>query len=175
VIAIDPWDSTYREMQNQTLKRRRCAKKQKHTAKQSVGSSCNGERVAPRSPTITISFKEYDYLETPVVHVILPKMGITRKAPREVVFGMARCGGIGLYHLVAVQSHDQLQYLLGHLRCQDTTGQLIHMIMEFNQMECGCTGNVLEQSYKQYTGSIINKNWITAIWAHLERFEATVK
>jgi hypothetical protein len=102
-------------------------------------------------------------------------MGITRKAPRAVVFGRARCGGIGLYHIVAVQIHDQLQYLLGHLRCQDTTGQRIHMIMEFTQMECGCTDNVLEQSYKQYTGSIINKKWITVIWAHLERCEATVK
>jgi hypothetical protein len=49
------------------------------------------------------------------------------------------------------------------------------MMMEFTQMECGCTVNVLEQSYKQYAGSIINKKWITAIWLHLERYEATVK
>jgi hypothetical protein len=49
------------------------------------------------------------------------------------------------------------------------------MMMEFTQMECGCTGNVLEQSYKQYAGAIIDENWITVIWAHLERCEATVK
>jgi hypothetical protein len=49
------------------------------------------------------------------------------------------------------------------------------MMMEFTQMEYGCTGNVFEQSYKQYAGAIIDKNWITAIWAHLERCEATVK
>jgi hypothetical protein len=42
-------------------------------------------------------------------------------------------------------------------------------------MDCGFTGNVLEQSYKQYVGAIIDKNWITEIWAHLERCEATVK
>jgi hypothetical protein len=49
------------------------------------------------------------------------------------------------------------------------------MMMEFTQMECGCIGNVFEQSYKQYAGAIIDENWITAIWAHLERCEATVK
>jgi hypothetical protein len=49
------------------------------------------------------------------------------------------------------------------------------MMMEFTQMECSCTGNVLEQSHNQYAGAIIYKNWITAIWAHLKRCEATVK
>jgi hypothetical protein len=49
------------------------------------------------------------------------------------------------------------------------------MMMEFAHMECRCTGNVFEQSYKQYAGAIIDKNWTTAIWAHLERCEATVE
>jgi hypothetical protein len=62
-------------------------------------------------------------------------MGITSKAPRAVVFGTARHGGIGTYHLTAVQSHGQLQYILGHLQCQDTTGQLICTMMEFTQIE----------------------------------------
>jgi hypothetical protein len=49
------------------------------------------------------------------------------------------------------------------------------MMMEFTQMECVCTGKVLEQSYKQYAGAIIDENWVTAIWAHLERCKAIVK
>jgi hypothetical protein len=127
------------------------------------------------TPTKTLSFKECDDLQKPVVNAILPKMGIISKAPRAVVFGTARCGGIGLDHLAAVQSHGQLQYLLGHLRCKDTTGQLIHMMMEFTEVECGCTCNVFEKSYKHYAGAVIDENWITAIWAHLERCKATVK
>jgi hypothetical protein len=86
---------------------------------------------------------------------------ITRKAPGAVVFGTTRYGGIGVDHLTEVQSHGQLQYLLGHLRWQYTAGQLICMMMEFTQ-------NVLEQSYKQYSESIIDENWITEILAHLE-------
>jgi hypothetical protein len=106
--------------------------------------------IAYDTPTTTLSFKECDDLQKPVVNAILPKMGITSKAPRAVVFGTARYGGIWLDHLAAVQSHGQLQYLLGHLRCKDTTGQLIWMMMEYTQMECGCTGKLFEQSYKQY-------------------------
>jgi hypothetical protein len=131
--------------------------------------------IAYDTPATTFSFKECDDLQRNVVNAILPKMGITSKAPRSVVFGMARYGGIGLDHLAAVQSRGQLQYLLGHICCKDTTGQLIRMMMEFTQMEYGCTGNVFEQSYKQYSGAIIDENWITTIWAHLERCKATVK
>jgi hypothetical protein len=67
------------------------------------------------TPITILSFKECDDLQKPVVNAILPKMGITSKAPRAVAFGMTRYGGIGLVHLAAVQSHGQLQYLLGHL------------------------------------------------------------
>jgi hypothetical protein len=49
------------------------------------------------------------------------------------------------------------------------------MIMEFTQMECGCTCNVFKQSYKQYASAITDENWVTSIWAHLEWCEATVK
>jgi hypothetical protein len=114
--------------------------------------------IAYGTPVTTLSFKECDGLQKHVVNEILLKMDITSKPPRAVVSGMARYGGMGLDHLTAEQIHGQLRYLLGHIRCQDTTGQLIHMMMEFTQMECGCMGKVLEQSYKQYAGSIIDKN-----------------
>jgi hypothetical protein len=73
------------------------------------------------TPVTTFSFKKCDDLQKPVVNAILPKMGITPKAPRAVVFGTARYRGIGLNHLASVQSHGQIQYLLGHIQCQDTT------------------------------------------------------
>jgi hypothetical protein len=90
--------------------------------------------IAYNTPATTLSFKECDDLQKPVVNVILPKMGIISKAPRAVVFGMARYRGIGRGHLTVDKSHGQLKYLLGHLRCQYTTGQLIRMMMEFTQM-----------------------------------------
>jgi hypothetical protein len=131
--------------------------------------------IAYGTPVTTLPFKECDDLQKPVVNAILPKMGITSKPPRAVVFGTARYGGIWLDHPISVQSHGQLQYLIGHLQYQDTKGQLIRMTMEFTQMECGCMGNVLDKSHKQYARAIIKEKLITAIWAHLGRCGATVK
>jgi hypothetical protein len=91
--------------------------------------------IAFDTPIITLSFKECNDLQKTIVNTILPKMGITSKAPRAVVFSTARYGGIGLDHLAVVQSHGQLQYLLGHLRCKATTGKLIRMMIEFTHME----------------------------------------
>jgi hypothetical protein len=71
-------------------------------------------------------------------------MGISRKAARAVVFGTSQHGGPGLNHLATVQLYGQLQYLLGSIRCNDTTGQLARMMLEFAKLECGCIGNVLE-------------------------------
>jgi hypothetical protein len=60
------------------------------------------------------------------------------------VLGTSQHGGLGLYHLAKVQLNDQLQYLLGSIRCNDTTGKLARMMLEFAKLECGCIGNVLE-------------------------------
>jgi hypothetical protein len=74
------------------------------------------------TPATTLTKKDFEEIQKPVVNVILPKMGITRSSPRAVVFGTAQFGGRGLTHIVALQGHTQLQYLLGHLRYGDATG-----------------------------------------------------
>jgi hypothetical protein len=89
-------------------------------------------------PATTLTKEEYEDIQRPVVNAILPKMGISRSAPRKVVFGTTQYDGLGLTHLAD---------LLGSLRCGDTTGELIHMLLEYTQLECGCRGrgNPLQQ------------------------------
>jgi hypothetical protein len=97
------------------------------------------------TPATTLTNQDFEEIQKPVVNVILPKMGITRSAPRAVIFGTAQFGGLGLTHLTAMQGHTRLQYLLGHLRCGDATGRLMQMLLEYTQLECGCNGNPLAQ------------------------------
>jgi hypothetical protein len=82
----------------------------------------------------TLSYQECDDIQRPVVNAI-PKMGINRKATRAVVFGTAQFGGLGLDHLATQQGNSRFQYLLGHLRCGDHTGQLIRILIEYTQLE----------------------------------------
>jgi hypothetical protein len=106
-------------------------------------------------------------MQKPVVNSILPKMGIKRKAARAVVFGTSEHEGLGLNNITTVHLYGQLQYIIGSIRCNDTTGQIARMMLE-----CGCIGNVFEQDYEQYHGTIIDKNWIAEIWSHIQLYDA---
>jgi hypothetical protein len=95
------------------------------------------------NPATTLTQQECYNIQKPVVNAILRKMGIIRKAHRSVVFGTAQFDGLGLEHLAAYQGHSRLQYLIGHLRCNSTTGNLMRSMLDYTQLECDCTGNVL--------------------------------
>jgi hypothetical protein len=97
------------------------------------------------TPATTLTQQECYKIQKPVVNAILPKMGISGKAHRSVVFGTAQFCGLGLENLAAYQGHSCLQYLMGHLRCNITT------MLDYTKLEFGCTGNVMEQDYGRYS------------------------
>jgi hypothetical protein len=125
--------------------------------------------------SITLSQQECYNIQKPVVNAILPKMGISRKAHRSVVFGTAQFGVLCVEHLAAYQGHNRLQYLMGHLRCNSTTGKLMRSMLDYTQLECGCSGNVLEEDYERYSRVLLTENWITGIWEHLHSCKSTLK
>jgi hypothetical protein len=127
------------------------------------------------TPETSLSYQECNNMQKPVVNSILPKMGFNRKAARAVVFGTSQHGGLGLDHLATVQLYGQLQYLIRSIRCNDTTGQLARMMLEFAKLECGCMGTVFEQDYERYHRTIIDKNWITEIWYHLQLYDSKIQ
>jgi hypothetical protein len=118
-------------------------------------------------PATTLTKEECEDIQIPMVNAILPKMGIVRSAPRKVVIGTKQYGSLGLTHLAELQGNNRLQYLLGHLRYGDTTCELMQMLLEYTQLECGCRGNPLLQDYKNYECLLLNKKWITEVWGHL--------
>jgi hypothetical protein len=91
------------------------------------------------------------------------------------VFGTAQCGGLGLTRFDALQGHTRLQYLLGNIRCDDATGRLMQMLLEYTQLECGCRGNPLTQEYNNYSALLINMNWIAEVWEHLQTCKKKVE
>jgi hypothetical protein len=127
------------------------------------------------TPATTVIQQECYNIQKPVVNAILPKMGISRTAHRSVVFGMAQFGGLGLEHLAVYQGHNRLQYLMGHLRCNTTTGKPMRSVLDYTQLECRCSGNVLEQDYGRYSRVLMTENWITRIWEHLYLCKLTLK
>jgi hypothetical protein len=81
-------------------------------------------------------------------------MGIDRNTKIEVVFGTTKYGGLGRTHLAAVQGYGQLQYILGHLRSDDTSGTLYRILMEFAQLKCGMEKEILSCDFDKYEYNI---------------------
>jgi hypothetical protein len=121
----------------------------------------------------SLDIKECEDIKRPVVNTILPKMGINRNTARSVVFGTIKYGRLGLDHLAAVQGFGQLQYLIGSLRTQDTTGDLYQMLLEYTQLECGTATPILETNFDRYEHAILTKNWITGCWRYLSLCNAS--
>jgi folate-dependent tRNA-U54 methylase TrmFO/GidA len=124
-------------------------------------NSYNMESISYGTSATSLNIKECEEIQRPVVNIILPKVGIHRKTARTVVFGTSKYGGLGLDHLAAVQGFAQLQYLIGSLRTQDTTGDLYQMLLEYTQLECGTDTPILEAEFTTYEPTILTKNWIT--------------
>jgi hypothetical protein len=119
------------------------------------------------TPATYLTLAECTILQKPVVNAILPKMGINRKAPRSVVFGTSTYGGFELDHLVAVKLFRCIQYLMGHLLCQEGTLKLMKMLIEFTQVECGILEPIFTLDYDEYMTTIFTRKWVTEIWAYL--------
>jgi hypothetical protein len=121
-------------------------------------------RLAYGTPANTLSYKECEDIQCPVVYAILPKMCIVRNAASTVVFGSAKYCGLGLDHLSSVQNFSRLQYLIGNIKSKSITSKLIRHQLDYTQLEIGFSTQVLVQDYNRYRHAILCPNWITAIW-----------
>jgi hypothetical protein len=138
-------------------------------------NSCYMAILGYGTPATSLSMDECKEIQKPLVNAILPKMGINRNSKRDVVFGTTKYGRLGLTHLAAVQGYGQLQYLLGHLRIDDTSGTLYRILMEFTQLECGMEQEILSCDFDKYEHNILTPNWITECWRFLKQCDATNK
>jgi hypothetical protein len=121
------------------------------------------------TPATTLSYKECEDVQWAVVAAILPKMGIVRNAATKVVFGSAKYCGLGLDHLVTIQNHLRLQYLISHIRSKSITSKLIRQQLDYTQLESCCSAQVLGQDYNRYSQAILCPNWES-----LHAFKSTV-
>jgi hypothetical protein len=81
-----------------------------------------------------------------------------------------------LDHLTAVQGFGRMQYLMGHLRCKNNTGQLLKILIDFTHLECGCPMAIFESSHHaQYKLTILTSNWVTDIWTYPTLYNAQLE
>jgi hypothetical protein len=92
----------------------------------------------------TMSYRQLDAIQKPMINAIIPKMGYSSKTTRDVVFGPRKYLGIGLRHLSSEQGVQQTLLLLKHLRANQKLSTLLRIALTWFQLQSGITQPVLE-------------------------------
>jgi hypothetical protein len=82
---------------------------------------------------------------------------------------------LGLDRSAAVQGYGQLQYIIGHLRSDDTSGTLYRILMEFTQLEYGMEEEIVSCDFNKYGNNILTPNWIKECWILLKQCDAKIE
>jgi hypothetical protein len=112
-------------------------------------NSCYMASLGYGTVATSLSTDECKEIQKPPVNAILPKMGINRNTKRE--------------------------YILGHLRSDDTLRTLYRTLMEFTHLEYGTREEILSCDFDKYEKNILTPNWITECWRFLKQFDAIIE
>ena len=72
-----------------------------------------------------LTSKDWDFISAPVFQIGLPKAGISRMFPRDVLYGPTKYQGMGLMHPFHNQELEHLAILLFHSTHKTPTGELL--------------------------------------------------
>jgi hypothetical protein len=87
----------------------------------------------------------YNLQKAPIC-ATLARLGINRNISRDIVFGSALYGGLGLLNLFVEQGIAQLQLLLRHLRADTTQGALLLIGLSWWHLVAGFSSSLWEHT-----------------------------
>jgi hypothetical protein len=118
----------------------------------------------------TIRKKDWECIMIPVLAAGLPRAGLARTFPRDILFGPTTVQGFGMLHAWYHQQILHLTALLEHNQQQTMTGQLLTTSYEQLRLEMRTSGFMTDISYKSMKATV-TKTWITDLWEFIDRFQ----
>ena len=105
---------------------------------------------------ISLNRKQWDYIMAPIVKAVLPRSGIVRSFPHDVLYAPDNCTGLGVMHPFYKQNLKQLDLVLRETLKPSITSHLLNSTLEQMRLEVGLPGDdwMMDQSYA----------WTTACW-----------
>jgi hypothetical protein len=86
---------------------------------------------------------ECHQITSPVIRACLSKMGYNCNSPKQVVYGPSKLFGFGMHNYYIEQGIRQLPALVGHIRQDSETGQLIRIELQWYQVLAGTGTHLL--------------------------------
>jgi hypothetical protein len=117
-------------------------------------------------PTLHLTQAECKRIQSPAICATLSKLHFNHCTSRAIVFGPTKYAGLDLPHLATTENVGQLRLLLGHLRLQDKTADLILIDISYIQLLVGSSTTFFNLPYDKYKW-LVDDCWLTSIWAFL--------
>ena len=122
-------------------------------------------------PALTMPEKECTSIMSPLLESHLPKSGLNRNFPRDVLYGPVENQGLGLHNIFLTQGISHICDLVSHSWHKDSlTGDLITNCLEQLRMELGVRGNIFSLDYKEYKHVILTKSWVENTWKFISEY-----
>jgi hypothetical protein len=124
--------------------------------------------------TTTMSEKDWNYIMAPILLASLPRSGLDRTFPCDVLFGPVTLQGFGIMHPWYNQEITHLLVGMKQTTLGGITGSLISAMMEQLRLEVGLSGFLTDHPYATYQG-LITPSWISTAWSFLSRFRIELR
>ena len=95
----------------------------------------------------TMTEPEWNKIMAPILTAGLPRAGIDRSFPRDILYGQKSLQGFGILHPWYHQEIIHLQICLKQTLLHDITGQLIIAATEQMRLELGVSGVFTDHDY----------------------------
>ncbi len=112
-----------------------------------------------------------DSIQKPLIHTLLPKMGINRHMPLAAVYAPEHYGGLGIQQLAAEQGIAHTQFIIGSVRSATDDRQTVLTLLESYIVTSGITGNPLENMMPV---TYIDAQWMESTRIFLNSIQATI-
>ena len=120
-------------------------------------------------PVTRMNTQQCNTIDTPMIRGLLHAHSTTSKFPRAVLFGSTHYGGLGISSTEMHQLTEGLSLFIGHLRLQDTTGNLGIINLQQLQLEVGTNMFCLTKDptvWSFYSTPSLIHFWWRAMWEH---------
>jgi hypothetical protein len=110
-------------------------------------------------------------MQTPVVCLVLSKMGCNQHMPQAVEFGSILKCGIGLLDLYSEQGAQQIKLLISHLQSKSYLHNPIQILLESVQVAAGILDSPLQDTQQLV---YVNSPWLQSIREYFHSINATI-
>ena len=121
----------------------------------------------------TIKEQEWNHIMVPILKASLPRSGIERNFPRDVLYGPKRMQGFGILHPWYHQEIVHLLVCLKQTTIGGITGGQISASTEQMRLEAGLSGWFTDHDFDTYE-ALLTDSWIKTVWQFAHRFRLAI-